>query len=100
MGMRPRYNALMPPSSRTTFNVIPHTVRSAFEKAVATGFAADAVADVWYADVSAGRPDDVVRGAEDCIGMDAVTIDNLDRTRSNGYVVPAGRIRSEWPECR
>lgn len=96
VGINPRYNARTPPSSRMTFNVMPHIVRSAGEKAVAIArealdAAAAADEDVWYADASAGfAAVDVVGGGFGLdTDIDAVAIDNRDRTRSRGYVVPS-----------
>ena len=86
VGINPRYSALTPPSSLITLRVIPHIVRSRGEK---TDCAVDrAVVDaVWYADARAGceAVEDV---AAACSGIDAVAIDNRERMRSKGYVVP------------
>ena len=43
---------------------------------------------VWYPDASEGCCVGTVDGVLCCTGIDAVAIDNLDRTRSKGYVVP------------
>ena len=79
--MMPRYSARTPPSSLTTFMPIPHIVSSVGR------------VDVWNPDVSAGDgfglediTADAVGAAEEYI--DAVAMDNLERTRSSGYVVP------------
>jgi hypothetical protein len=87
---RPRYNARKPPSSRITFRVIPHMVSSE----------GNGRADVWSAEASlncedvdapvdegGGMDDDDVAELLAAI-MDAVAIDNRERTRSSGYVVP------------
>lgn len=104
VGINPLYNALTPPSSRMTLIVIPHTVRSCFENIVVVCrtalavAAADAGADVWYADDNVGFGEGV-----DCIfcfwktGIEAVAIDNLDRTRSRGYVVQTDVIPANAP---
>jgi hypothetical protein len=93
---RPRYNARMPPSSRITFRVMPHMVSSD----------GNGRADVWSAEASLScgdvdAPADEGGGIDDDDGddedvaelfaaiMDAVAIDNRERTRSSGYVVPA-----------
>lgn len=73
-----------------TRRVIPHTVRSCGEKkGVAVGRGAEVEA-VWYAEARAGWA-----GLDDtagvCSGIEAVAIDNRERTRSNGYVLPALR---------
>ena len=51
-------------------------------------------ADVWSPEVSLNfEEEDVAEDADGCElfveSMDAVAIDNRERTRSNGYVVPA-----------
>ena len=68
--IKPLYSARTPPSSRMTFNVMPHTVRSAAVKFATT---AEDAAD----DTDAGL-----------MGRDAVAMDSRDRTRSRGYVEP------------
>jgi hypothetical protein len=80
---KPRYSALTPPSSRITFIVMPHMVSSESEGR----------ADVCSAEVSFKcEEEDVDADADVCElfveSMDAVAIDNRERTRSKGYVVP------------
>ena len=79
-----------------TRSVMPHTVRSAFEKVLATCRDADAEVDialdaVWYAEARAGAAA-MGGGAADadaCLtGIEAVAIDSRERMRSSGYVVP------------
>ena len=66
---------------------MPHIVISDRERT-----ADDAAEDVWYAEASAGW---AVAAAEDGVGdgdeetMDAVAMDNRERIKSNGYVVPS-----------
>lgn len=91
MGIKPRYNPRTPPSSRITFIVIPHIVNSAFEKGAATARAelADDEDEVWYADANAGFAAELAVDEPGLdMAIDAVAIDNRDRTRSRGYVVP------------
>jgi hypothetical protein len=81
---RPRYNALTPPSSRMTFRVIPHIVSSEGKWR----------AEVCSAEASLGCEDEGVGADVDAAvlfeaSIDAVAIDNRERTKSNGYVVPA-----------
>ena len=100
--IRPRYSARTPPSSRMIFNVIPPIVRSALLYAGAVALAEVAIfeatdEEVWYAEASVcfvcWKGIGVV-GAVETLGatevreIDAVAIDNRDRTRSNGYVEP------------
>lgn len=73
-------------------------VNSALVKVVATARAAEGAADadadddVWYADARAGFAADFVGGGLGLdTGIDAVAIDNRERTRSSGYVVPRRR---------
>jgi len=85
---RPRYNARAPPSSLMTFRAMPHIVSSDGEGR----------ADVWSAEASLNFEDDGPadggEGVDDDAGadafaaiMEAVAMDNLERSRSNGYVV-------------
>ena len=85
---KPRYSALTPPSSRITFIVMPHMVSSEGKRR----------ADVWSAEASLNCEEEdaaAVEGADADVcelfveSMDDVAIDNRERTRSNGYVVPA-----------
>lgn len=75
-----------------TLRVIPHTVRSFGVQAACLVVGSDVDDEeaeaVWYADASEGCCVETVDGVLCCTGIDAVAMDNLDRTRSRGYVVP------------
>lgn len=80
----------MPPSSRTIFNVIAHILTSLGFKVFGTG--GDGAEAVWYPDANAGF-NDTEDVAAIWMGIEAVAMDNRDRTKSRGYVEPAHTVR-------